>query len=612
MSKNITILLIGFGMVLLLGCSQKNKTSGVLKPLSIKAADMLGNPAYPAFSYGGYRQKSRTAEPGLDQLKEDLVILAAMGIKLLRTYNTAQFSQTANILKAIRELKEKDPNFEMYLMIGTWIECDGAWTRKANHFAGNLKNNTAEINAAVNLANKYPDIVKMIAVGNESMVQWAINYFVYPAVILKWVNYLQGLKKTGKLSADLWITSSDNYESWGGGAANYQSKDLVALINAVDFVSMHTYPFHDTFYNPAFWGVPANEEGLSEKEKATAALLRARDYAIGQYKAVAAYIKSQGLNKSIHIGETGWASIAGTSYGTSGSMAADEFKQKMFYDLMRAWTSKAGISCFYFEAFDESWKDSNSSAGSENHFGLITIEGKAKYALWKMVDDAVFKGLTRNGTVITKTYNGNEKALMADLLATPLIKDLGIVEITNVNKTRKAGQLVTEHKYIVVYPTMVPNEKNGITYPSAKIKLNAWEGTCGIKMSIDSIIDITTGTGSWWGCALEHQSGGAGENLTEFITGYLNMDIKANTTSSFKIGFQTGLFSKGNQVNNFITVGPGKMYTAKNNWTSFKIPFSKLNKGADLKNVTSILYLTGDSDFDGKHIYLKNIFYSTK
>ena len=111
------------------------------------------------------------------------------------------------------------------------------------------------------------------------MVQWAINYFVYPTVILQWVSYLQGLKKTGKLSPDLWITSSDNYESWGGGAANYQSKNLVALINAVDFVSMHTYPFHDTFYNPAFWGVPAKEEGLSEKEKSTA-----RGFRIGNRK----------------------------------------------------------------------------------------------------------------------------------------------------------------------------------------------------------------------------------------------------------------------------------------------------------------------------------------
>ena len=38
---------------------------------------------------------------------------------------------------------------------------------------------------AVAMANQYPDIVKAIAVGNESMVQWAVKYFVYPKIILK-------------------------------------------------------------------------------------------------------------------------------------------------------------------------------------------------------------------------------------------------------------------------------------------------------------------------------------------------------------------------------------------------------------------------------------------
>ena len=34
-------------------------------------------------------------------------------------------------------------------------------------------------------------------------------------------------------------------------------------------------------------------------------MLRARDYAIAQYESVARYIQSLGLEKPIHIGETG-------------------------------------------------------------------------------------------------------------------------------------------------------------------------------------------------------------------------------------------------------------------------------------------------------------------
>ena len=40
----------------------------------------------------------------------------------------------------------------------------------------------------------YPEIVKIIAVGNEAMVNWAWSYYVKPSVILNWVNHLQDLK----------------------------------------------------------------------------------------------------------------------------------------------------------------------------------------------------------------------------------------------------------------------------------------------------------------------------------------------------------------------------------------------------------------------------------
>lgn len=49
--------------------------------------------------------------------------------------------------------------------------------------------------------------------------------------------------------------------------------------------------------------------------------------------------------------------------------------------------------------------------GSENHFGLINLQSQAKYALWDLVDKGAFKGLTRDGKPITKTYNGNLEAL---------------------------------------------------------------------------------------------------------------------------------------------------------------------------------------------------------
>lgn len=589
--------------VVIFGCSEDSKTH-------VSAKDILGNLDYLPFSYGGYRQNTRDIQPTINELKDDMKILSAMGVKLIRTYNTNDYPQAANLLKAIKQLKEEDSRFEMHVMLGTWIECDGAGTDNKNHKTGNIIKNTGEIEAAIEMAKTYPDIVKIISVGNEAMIQWAVKYFVYPNVILKWVNHLQELKKTGELPSDLWITSSDNFESWGGGAKGYHTEELVELIHAVDYISMHTYPFHDTHYNPSFWGVPEEEESLTEIEKVDAAMLRTKNYAIKQYQNVADYIASLGIEKPIHIGEIGWASTASSSYGKSGSQAADEYKQKLFYEHIREWTNNIGISCFYFETFNEHWKDAGNPSGSENHFGLINLNGEAKYALWDLVDQGVFEGLTRNGSPITKTFNGDESLMMSEVFVPPLLSEMGILEIKTVNANYNTGQVISEDNYVVIHNNLEPTESSNITYPSGILKLNPWEGTCSIFMTVDKAITVVTGTGNWWGCALEIQTGGIGEDLSNFKNGTLNFDIKGTTASSFNLGFQTGSFAKGDQVNNSISFGKDESYNLKETWTSFSIPLTELSEKGGMNNINSLLFLRGDKDLDGKKIFLKNVYYS--
>ncbi len=417
--KTISIFLV---MVLCFACKDQNKqedkTSTVNKRLNLTAKDILGNPEYVAISYGGYRMKTRDSQPTLGELKEDMKILSAMGVKVLRTYNV-QKPHASNVLKAITELKKEDSNFEMYVMLGAWIDCKNAWTDMEPDHNVESEHNAAEIDRAVALANKYPDIVKVLAVGNEAMIKWATSYYVQPNVILKWVNHLQGLKADGKLPKDLWITCSDDFASWGGGDPEYHTPDLEALIKAVDYISMHTYPYHNTHYNPDFWTQPEEEMDQSDMEKVDAAMLRALKFAQKQYDSVTNYMKSLGVDKPIHIGETGWASVSSGFYGPNGSKATDEYKQAEYHKLMREWTGEAGISCFYFEAFNEPWKDSHNPKGSENHFGLLTVDGKAKYAIWDLVDQGIFEGLTRGGNPIIKTYSGNKDSLMSTVLLPP-------------------------------------------------------------------------------------------------------------------------------------------------------------------------------------------------
>lgn len=393
-------------------------------PKEVTAQDILGNKDYPAICFGGYRKNSRDFQPTVAELKEDMRILSAMGIKIVRTYHT-KLAHASNVLKAIRELKNEDPNFEMYVMLGAWINCENAWTDNPNHEGENEEENAAEVQRAIDMAKAYPDIVKIIAVGNEAMVKWAATYFVQPKVILRWVNHLQKLKNTGELPKDLWITSSDNFASWGGGDKSYHTKDLTELIKAVDYVSLHTYPMHDTHYNPDFWGLDESEKGLTKVEQLAKVMERSTAYAINQYTQTSNYIKSLGIDKPIHIGETGWASLSNGFYGPTGSKATDEYKEGVYYRSMREWSAKNGVSCFYFEAFDEPWKDAKNPNGSENHFGLFTVDGQAKYPLWDLVDQGIFEGLTRGGNEIGKTYEGDLEGLMGEV-EVPAVKQFNI------------------------------------------------------------------------------------------------------------------------------------------------------------------------------------------
>lgn len=400
--------------VTIYSCKQTpDKPENMTKTKNVTAEMILGNPDYPAISYGGYRTNTREVQPTVVQLKEDLKILSAMGIKLLRTYNM-QLMHAFNVLIAIDELKKEDPSFEMYVMLGAWIDCKNAWTNLEPDHNVESTHNAAEIARAVALAKAFPGIVKIIAVGNEAMVKWAASYYVQPGVILKWVNHLQGLKSSGELPKDLWITSSDNFASWGGGGSEYHVEDLNQLIKAVDFISLHTYPMHDTHYNPVFWGVMTEEEDLPKEEQSRRVMERSLEYAKTQYAQVQQYVDSLGVSKPLHIGETGWASMDSDNhhYGKNGAKACDEYKEALYYELMREWTNEEGISCFFFEAFDEPWKDARNSKGSENHFGLFTVDGQAKFALWNLVDEGAFEGLSRDGKPIVKTYDGDKKTVV--------------------------------------------------------------------------------------------------------------------------------------------------------------------------------------------------------
>ena len=73
---------------MLFSCNSKSESQEMnAKPTEITAKALLGNPNYQAICYGGYRKNTREIEPTIAEIKEDLKILAALNIKIVRTYN---------------------------------------------------------------------------------------------------------------------------------------------------------------------------------------------------------------------------------------------------------------------------------------------------------------------------------------------------------------------------------------------------------------------------------------------------------------------------------------------------------------------------------------------
>jgi hypothetical protein len=179
--KHLKYILICFGCVLSHACVATDNSKNVT------AATILGNSNYQAICYGSYRNCNKETVPTVDEIKDDLKILSAMNIKVLRTYNV-HYKEIHHLLQAITELKKEQRKFEMYVMLGAWIDCKNAWTADAPIHTEESERNVTEINEAVKLANAYSSIIKIISVGNEAMVHWATTYYVTPNIVLKWVN----------------------------------------------------------------------------------------------------------------------------------------------------------------------------------------------------------------------------------------------------------------------------------------------------------------------------------------------------------------------------------------------------------------------------------------
>ncbi len=298
---------------------------------------------YSGFRHGQHPDRGTGAvNPSDKEILEDLQLLSRRGnFSLIRLYDSRENSEA--VLRLIR-----DRRIPIKVLLGAWLDAEVwntncPWLKQSLTqpvLEANKLKNAKEIQNAIRLAHQYSNTVVAVAVGNEALVDWNDHMVPVDSVI----RYVRQVKQAVAQP----VTVADNYAWW----ARHGS----ALAKELDFVSVHTYPI---------W------EGKDIGEAMAFSVANIRD------------VRNALPLSRLVITEAGWATVA-REFGAR----ADEEKQTRYYRDLFAWTGAMNITTFFFEAFDEDWKgEPNDPMGAEKHWGLFTVDRKAKRVMQELYPD---------------------------------------------------------------------------------------------------------------------------------------------------------------------------------------------------------------------------------
>ena len=337
------IVFISILTFILIGCDKStlsSKKSGIdLGKIKQKKTDLLAGVS-KAICYSGFREGQHpdrgegAVNPSYEETLEDLNILSRnSNFSLIRLYDSGENSQL--VLKVIEE-----NNIKIRVLLGVWLKAEISnhegcpWLDEpipAEELEENKIMNAEEIETAIQLANKYEDIIVSVNVGNEALVEWNDHMINVDTMI----TYVQRVKN----QIDQPVTVAENFNWWINHGA--------ALAEVVDFVSIHVYPL---------WEGQDIDEAMA--------------YSIANVNDVCKALPES----KIVITEAGWATIA-VEFGER----ANEDKQDKYYNDIMTWAAEMNITTFFFEAFDEPWKgETDNELGAEKHWGIFNVDRTPK------------------------------------------------------------------------------------------------------------------------------------------------------------------------------------------------------------------------------------------
>ena len=280
------------------------------KPISLPEPNLAADGKLQCVSYSPYYNKDQTPLNintfiSHEQIDHDLAKLSTQ-FACVRIYSVGQ---------GLDYVPEAASKLGMKVYVGAWI----GWVKKLNE---------KELKLAIEVANKYPETVKALVIGNEVLLRGEQSEAAMKAYI-----------ERAKAATHVPVTYADVWEFW---------RKHPALESSVDFVTVHILPYWEDNPQP---------------------IERAVDHTQNVMNLLAATFK-----KPILIGETGWPSIGRQRQGSQPSLINQALYMRSFLKVAdeKHWNYNL------IEAFDQPWKRGlEGTVGG--YWGMFNADLQAKF-----------------------------------------------------------------------------------------------------------------------------------------------------------------------------------------------------------------------------------------
>jgi exo-beta-1,3-glucanase (GH17 family) len=258
--------------------------------------------------------------PTADQIDQDLKRLQGK-VGAVRTYSTGE---------NLEAVPQRAGKYGLKVWHGAWLN-------------DNDKENLEQVNLLIDHANKYPDTIERVIVGNEVLLRKDLT-----------VNQLRSYIRQVKSRVKQPVTYADVWEFWLRNPS---------LADEVDFITVHLLPYWE-------------DEPIGLERREADGKLRIEKHLLDIYRKVQARFPG----KKIVIGETGWPS--------DGRMRSDarpgRVEQVKYFSIFRTIAEREKFDYNVVEAFDQYWKArQEGTVGAA--WGLLDAFRNDKFELGKPV-----------------------------------------------------------------------------------------------------------------------------------------------------------------------------------------------------------------------------------